>query len=67
MEVSSAKLQRIVKVPKSYIWQRFEAFKDVGSLLPTPIIDQLVGDHNEFCSLRFLTLVKKPKYPVQVL
>ena len=30
MEVSSAKLQIIVNVPKSYIWNRFEAFKETA-------------------------------------
>ena len=51
MEVSSAKLHRIVKVPKSYIWKRFEAFKEVGSILPPPIIDKVVGESNEVCLL----------------
>ncbi|MAV62686.1 hypothetical protein OAJ38_02470 [Rhodobiaceae bacterium] len=67
MEVSSAKLQRIVKVPKSYIWKRFEAFKEVGSILPPPIIDKVVGESNEVGSLRFLTLGKKQKFPGQVI
>ena len=67
MEGASAKLQRIVKVPKSYIWKRFEAFKEVGSILPPPIIDKVVGESNEVGSLRFLTLGKKQKFPGQVI
>ena len=67
MEVSSAKLNRIVKVPKSYIWKRFEAFKEVGSILPPPIIDKVVGESNKVGSLRFLTLGEKQKFPGQVI
>ncbi len=67
MEVSSAKLQRIVKVPKNYIWKRFESFKEVGSILPPPIIDQVVGESNNVGSLRVLTLGKKQKFPGQVI
>ena len=67
MELSSAKLQRIVKVPKNYIWKRFEAFKEVGSILPPPIIDKVVGESNDLGSLRFLTLGEKQKFPGQVI
>jgi hypothetical protein len=67
MHVSSAKLQRIVDVPKDYFWKRLVAFKDVGSLLPPPIIDKVECDSNDIGSLRQLTLGEKQRFPGKVI
>ena len=67
MIVSSANHKRIVNVPKNYLWKRMSDFKNVGSLLPPPIIDEVKCESNSIGSLRYLTLGKKQKYPGQVI
>ena len=67
MIVSSAKHQRIVDVPKTYLWKRISDFKNIGSLLPPPIIDEVKCESNEIGSLRYLTLGEKQKYPGQII
>ena len=61
MIVKSANHKRIVNVPKSYLWRRISDFKNVGSLLPPPIIDEVKCESNDIGSLRYLTLGKKYK------
>ena len=61
MIVKSANHKRIVNVPKSYLWRRMSDFKNVGSLLPPPIIDEVKCESNDIGSLRYLTLGKKQK------
>ena len=67
MIVSSAKHQRIVNVPKAYLWKRVSDFKNVGTLLPPPIIDEVKCESNDIGSLRYLTLGKKQKYPGEII
>ena len=67
MIVKSANHKRIVNVPKSYLWKRMSDFKNVGSLLPPPIIDEVKCESNDIGSLRYLTLGKKQKYPGEVI
>ena len=67
MIVSSAKHQRIVDVPKTYLWKRISDFKNIGALLPPPIIDEVKCESNEIGSLRYLTLGEKQKYPGQII
>tara|TARA_B100000459_G_scaffold138063_1_gene95560 strand:- start:316 stop:777 length:462 start_codon:yes stop_codon:yes gene_type:complete len=67
MIVSSAKHQRIVNVPKDYLWKRISDFKNIGTLLPPPIIDEVKCESNEIGSLRYLTLGKKQKYPGEII
>ncbi|MBV44701.1 MAG: hypothetical protein CML87_02500 [Rhodobiaceae bacterium] len=67
MQVSSTKLQRIVEVPQSYFWKRLVAFKDVGSLLPPPIINKVECNSNDVGSLRHLTLGEKQRFPGKVI
>ncbi|MFL2844043.1 MAG: hypothetical protein ACJZ9K_04025 [Alphaproteobacteria bacterium] len=67
MIVSSAKHQRIVNVPKAYLWKRMSDFKNVGSLLPPPIIDEVKCESNDIGSLRYLTLGEKQKYPGEII
>lgn len=67
MQVSTAKLERIVDVPKNYFWKRLIAFKDIGTLLPPPIIDKVECDSNQIGSLRFLTLGKKQRFPGKII
>jgi len=66
MIVSSAKHQRIVNVPKAYLWKIMSDFKNVGTLLPPPIIDEVKCESNKIGSLRYLTLGKKQKYPGEI-
>ena len=51
MIVSSAKHQRIVNVPKAYLWRIMTDFKNVGTLLPPPIIDEVKCESNDIGSL----------------
>ena len=67
MIVKSANHKRIVNVPKSYLWRRMSDFKNVGSLLPPPIIDEVKCESNDIGSLRYLTLGKKQKYPGEII
>ncbi len=67
MIVSSAKHQRIVNVPKDYLWKRISDFKNIGTLLPPPIIDEVKCESNQIGSLRYLTLGKKQKYPGEII
>lgn len=67
MIVSSAKLHRVVNTPKTYLWKRLSDFKNVGTLLPPPIIDKVECDSNKIGSLRYLTLGKKQKYPGKII
>ena len=67
MIVSSAKHQRIVNVPKDYLWKRISDFKNIGTLLPPPIIDEVKCESNEVGSLRYLTLGEKQKYPGEII
>ena len=67
MIVSSAKLHRVVNTPKTYLWERLSDFKNVGTLLPPPIIDKVECDSNKIGSLRYLTLGKKQKYPGKII
>ena len=67
MIVSSAKHQRVVNVPKNYLWKRISDFKNVGTLLPPPIIDEVKCESNEIGSLRYLTLGEKQKYPGEII
>ena len=67
MIVSSAKLHRVVNTPKTYLWKRLSDFKNVGSLLPPPIIDKVECDSNKIGSLRYLTLGNKQKYPGKII
>ena len=67
MIVSSAKHQRIVNVPKAYLWKRMSDFKNVGTLLPPPIIDEVKCESNHIGSLRYLTLGEKQKYPGEII
>ena len=67
MIVKSANHKRIVNVPKSYLWRRMSDFKNVGSLLPPPIIDEVKCESNGIGSLRYLTLGKKQKYPGEII
>jgi|TARA_B110000438_G_scaffold264423_1_gene277088 hypothetical protein len=67
MQVLSAKHRRAVNVPQSYFWKRLVAFKDVGSLLPPPIIDKVECDSNDIGSLRYLTLGEKQKFPGKII
>ena len=66
MIVSSAKHQRIVNVPKDYLWKIMSDFKNVGTLLPPPIIDEVKCESNKIGSLRYLTLGEKQKYPGEI-
>ena len=66
MIVSSAKHQRIVNVPKAYLWKIMSDFKNVGTLLPPPIIDEIKCESNKIGSLRYLTLGEKQKYPGEI-
>ena len=66
MIVSSAKHQRIVNVPKAYLWKIMSDFKNVGTLLPPPIIDEVKCESNKLGSLRYLTLGEKQKYPGEI-
>ena len=66
MIVSSAKHQRIVNVPKAYLWKIMSDFKNVGTLLPPPIIDEVKCESNKIGSLRYLTLGEKQKYPGEI-
>ncbi len=66
MIVSSAKHQRIVNVPKAYLWEIMSDFKNVGTLLPPPIIDEVKCESNKIGSLRYLTLGEKQKYPGEI-
>lgn len=66
MIVSSAKHQRIVNVPKAYLWKIISDFKNVGTLLPPPIIDEVKCESNKIGSLRYLTLGEKQKYPGEI-
>lgn len=67
MIVKSANHKRIVNVPKSYLWRRMSDFKNVGSLLPPPIIDEVKCESNDIGSLRYLTLGEKQKYPGEII
>lgn len=67
MIFSSAKHQRIVNVPKAYLWKRVSDFKNVGTLLPPPIIDEVKCESNDIGSLRYLTLGEKQKYPGEII
>jgi hypothetical protein len=67
MIVSSAKHQRTVNVPKAYLWKRMSDFKNVGNLLPPPIIDEVKCESNDIGSLRYLTLGEKQKYPGEII
>ena len=67
MIISSAKLHRVVNTPKTYLWKRLSDFKNVGSLLPPPIIDKVECDSNKIGSLRYLTLGNKQKYPGKII
>ena len=67
MIISSATHQRIVKVPKSYLWKRMSDFKNIGTLLPPPIIDAVKCESNEIGALRYLTLGEKQKYPGEII
>tara|TARA_B100000424_G_C22846336_1_gene451410 strand:- start:181 stop:642 length:462 start_codon:yes stop_codon:yes gene_type:complete len=67
MIVSFAKHQRIVNVPKSYLWKRISDFKNIGTLLPPPIIDEVKCESNDIGSLRYLTLGEKQKYPGEII
>ena len=67
MIVSSAKHQRIVNVPKAYLWKIMSDFKNVGTLLPPPIIDEVKCESNDIGSLRYLTLGEKQKYPGEII
>ena len=67
MIISSAKLHRVVNTPKTYLWKRLSDFKNVGTLLPPPIIDKVECDSNKIGSLRYLTLGKKQKYPGKII
>ncbi len=67
MIVSSAKHQRIVDVPKTYLWKRISDFKNIGALLPPPIIDEVKCESNEIGSLRYLTLGEKQKRAIRLL
>ena len=67
MIVKSANHKRIVNVPKSYLWRRISDFKNVGSLLPPPIIDEVKCESNDIGSLRYLTLGEKQKYPGEII
>ena len=67
MIVSSAKLHRVVNTPKTYLWKRLSDFKNVGTLLPPPIIDKVECDSNKIGSLRYLTLGNKQKYPGKII
>ena len=67
MIVSSAKHQRIVNVPKAYLWKIMSDFKNVGTLLPPPIIDEVKCESNKIGSLRYLTLGEKQKYPGKII
>lgn len=67
MIVSSAKLHRVVNTPKTYLWKRLSDFKNVGTLLPPPIIDKVECDGNKIGSLRYLTLGNKQKYPGKII
>jgi hypothetical protein len=67
MIVKSANHKRIVNVPKSYLWKRMSDFKNVGSLLPPPIIDEVKCESNDIGSLRYLTLGEKQKYPGEII
>ena len=67
MIVSSAKLHRVVNTPKTYLWKRLSDFKNVGTLLPPPIIDKVECDSNKNGSLRYLTLGNKQKYPGKII
>jgi len=66
MIVSSARHQRIVNVPKAYLWKIMSDFKNVGTLLPPPIIDEVKCESNKIGSLRYLTLGEKQKYPGEI-
>ena len=66
MIVSSAKHQRIVNVPKAYLWKIMSDFKNVGTLLPPPIIDEVKCESNKIGSLRYLKLGEKQKYPGEI-
>ena len=66
MIVSSAKHQRIVNVPKAYLWKIMSDFKNVGTLLPPPIIDEVKCESNKIGSLRYLTLGERQKYPGEI-
>ena len=66
MIVSSAKHQRIVNVPKAYLWKIISDFKNVGTLLPPPIIDEVKCESNKIGSLRYLTLGERQKYPGEI-
>ena len=52
MIIKSAYHKRIVNVPKSYLWKRMTDFKNIGSLLPPPIIDEVKCESNDIGSLR---------------
>ena len=67
MIISSAKLHRVVNTPKTYLWKRLSDFKNVGTLLPPPIIDKVECDSNKIGSLRYLTLGNKQKYPGKII
>ena len=67
MIVSSAKLHRVGNTPKTYLWKRLSDFKNVGTLLPPPIIDKVECDSNKIGSLRYLTLGNKQKYPGKII
>ena len=67
MIASSAKLHRVVNTPKAYLWKRLSDFKNIGSLLPPPIIDKVECDSNKIGSLRYLTLGNKQKYPGKII
>ena len=67
MLVSYAKLHRTVEVPKNYFWERLIAFKDVGTLLPPPIIDKVECESNKVGSLRYLTLGEKQRFPCKII
>jgi len=67
MNVSWAKHERIVNVPKAYLWKRISDFKNVGTLLPPPIIDEVKCNSNDIGSLRYLTLGEKQKYPGKII
>ena len=66
MIVSSARHQRIVNVPKAYLWKIMSDFKNVGTLLPPPIIDEVKCESNKIGSLRYLILGEKQKYPGEI-
>ena len=63
---SIARVQRIIKVPKSYFWKRLLKFDDIGSFLPENI-EKVECSSNEIGSLRYITLSEITGYPGEVI